>query len=271
MSVLRAHRAARCRLLLEGKTAVIVGVLNRSSIATAIAQELVGHGARVLLTYQNERAMRGVERVAASIGGAPILPLDVTDDEQCASTIAAAAEILGGIDILVHSVAFAPTEDLAKRFSAASREGFKVAHDVSAYSLLALSSAVEPFMAARGGGSIMTITYIGGERATRQYGIMGAAKASLESSVRYLAVDLGPSAIRVNAISAGPIRTAAARAIKGLDGMIDRIETRLPLARNITATEVGGVAVFLSSELASGVTGETLHVDGGFHAIGDLG
>lgn len=258
-------------MLLEGKNVVIVGVLNRASIATAIAQEMVAHGARVLLTHHNDRARRGVERVAESIGGAPTLPLDVTDDRQCADSIAAAADILGGIDTLVHAVAFARTDDLSRRFSETSREGFAIAHDVSAYSLLALSSQVEPFMRSRGGGSIMTLSYIGGERATRQYGVMGAAKASLESSVRYLAVDLGPSGIRVNAISAGPIRTAASRAIKGLDAVIDRLEPSLPLARNITAGDVAGSAVFLSSDLSAGVTGETLHVDAGFHAIGDLG
>lgn len=257
--------------LLDGKKAVVVGVLNRASIATAIAEKLAAHGAQVVLTYQNERARRGVERVAESIGGAALLPLDVTDDAQCASSITEAAELLGGIDVLVHSVAFARTEDLTGRFSQTSREGFALAHDISAYSLLALSALCEPFMAARGGGSVMTLSYIGGERATERYGVMGAAKASLESVVRYLAVDLGPSGVRVNAISAGPIRTAAARAIKGLDGMIDRIESGLPLRRNITAAEVAGSAVFLASSLSAGVTGETLHVDAGFHAIGDLG
>lgn len=255
--------------LLEGKTALVVGVLNKRSIAAAIAQGFADSGARLALTYQNERTQRNVAKVAEALPGeVPLLALDVTDDAQCDAAVAGAAEALGGIDILVHAVAHARAEDLEGRFVDTSREGFLMAHDVSAFSLVALARRVEPIMGARGGGSIMTMTYLGAERAVPGYDVMGVAKASLEASVRYLAWDLGAAGIRVNAISAGPIGTAAARGIPGFQSMADAVTERTPLRRETTAPDVAGAAVYLASDLGSNVSGETLHVDAGYHAMG---
>jgi enoyl-[acyl-carrier protein] reductase I len=255
--------------LLEGRTALVVGVLNKRSIATAIATALAGAGARLALTYQNERTHRDVSRVADGLpGDVPLFPLDVADDDQCDAAVAGAVEALGGIDVLVHAVAFAKAEDLEGRFADTSRDGFLLAQEISAYSLVALARRVEPSMLARGGGSIMTLSYLGAERAVPGYDVMGVAKASLEASVRYLAWDLGPGGIRVNAISPGPIRTAAARGIPGFQEMADAVSERTPMRRETTAEQVGGAALYLASDLGSNVTGETLHVDAGYHAMG---
>lgn len=255
--------------LLEGRTALVVGVLNKRSIAAAIAQSLAGAGARLALTYQNERTQRDVSRVAATLGeDVPLFPLDVTDDAQCDAAVADAAAALGGIDVLVHAVAFAKGDDLAGRFTDTSRDGFLLAHDISAYSLVALSRRVEPIMAERGGGSIMTLTYLGAERAVPGYDVMGVAKAALEASVRYLAWDLGATGTRVNAISAGPIRTAAARGIPGFQEMADQVLSRTPMRAETTAEQVAGTALYLASDLSANVTGETIHVDAGYHAMG---
>lgn len=255
--------------LLDGKLALIVGVANKRSIAWAIAEQLAAHGARCAFTFQNERVEDEVRRLAASLdGGAPIFPLDVQDDEQLAAAVNGAAEALGGLDILVHAVAYARQDDLGGRFVDVERDGFELALDISAYSLSAMSRLAEPHMAPRGGGSVMTLSYIAAERAVPGYNVMGVAKSTLESIVRYLAWDLGASGIRVNAISAGPVRTLAARGIPGFGTMADKAAERSSLRRAITQEEVAGSAVFLASELSTGVTGHTLYVDAGYHSVG---
>lgn len=255
--------------LLAGRSALVVGVANKRSISWAIAQALAEQGARVALTFQGERTERDVRKLADSLGAdTPVLPLDVTDSEQIAAATAGAADALGALNILVHGVAFATAEDLAGRFADTSRDGWSTALDISAYSLVELARAAEPYMNDAGHGSIMTLTYLGGVRATPGYNVMGAAKAALESSVRYLAWDLGEAAIRVNAISAGPVRTLAARGIPGFSTMADSIAERAPLRRGIDAEDVAGTAVFLASDLSRGVTGTTLYVDAGYHAMG---
>jgi len=256
--------------LLEGKTGLVVGVANKRSIAWAIARRLDEAGARLVLTYQGERTEGDVRKLAGTLATPPaaILPLDVQDDDQMAATVAAAGEALGGIDVLVHAVAFARPEDLGGRFIDTDREGFHLALDISAYSLAALAREAEPHMRARGGGSIMALSYIAADRAVPGYNVMGVAKSALESIVRYLAWDLGDGGIRVNAISAGPVRTLAARGIPGFGTMADTINSRAPLRREITQDEVGDVALFLASPLSASVTGETIFVDAGFHAMG---
>lgn len=255
--------------LLEGKTALIVGVANKRSIAWAIAQQLSDAGARCAFTFQNERVEAGVRELAATLPNAgPVLPLDVQDDTQLDAAVDGAATEMGGLDILVHAVAFARADDLGGRFVDTDKDGFELAMDISAYSLSALARRAEPHMKARGGGSVMALSYIAAERAVPGYNVMGVAKSTLESIVRYLAWDLGDSQIRVNAISAGPVRTLAARSIPGFMDMADKAAERSPLRRSITAEEVAGAAVFLASALSSGVTGHVLYVDAGYHAIG---
>jgi enoyl-[acyl-carrier protein] reductase I len=255
--------------LVEGTRALVVGVANKRSIAWSIAKALDEHGARVALTYQNERTERDVRKLAGELtGDVPVLPLDVQDDAQVAESVDAAAAALGGIDVLVHAVAFARPEDLTGRFTEISRDGFALAMDVSAYSLIALARAAEPHMRASGGGSVMALSYVAAERAVPGYNVMGIAKAALECIVRYLAWDLGDAGIRVNAISAGPIRTLAARGIPGFSEMADTIASRTPLRREITVDEVGATGLYLASPLSASVTGETLHVDAGYHAMG---
>jgi enoyl-[acyl-carrier protein] reductase I len=255
--------------LLDGRAALVVGVANKRSIAWAIARKLEGAGARLALTFQNERTEGEVRKLAETLPGCEaVLPLDVQDDDQVTAAVGGAAAALGGLDVLVHAVAYARPEDLGGRFVDTGREGFHTALDVSAYSLAALSRAAEPFMRARGGGSIMTLSYIASDRAVPGYNVMGVAKAALESMVRYLAWDLGDGAIRVNAISAGPIRTLAARGVPGFGTMADKAAERAPLRRDISADEVGDAALFLASPLSASVTGETLFVDAGFHAMG---
>ena len=239
------------------------------SIAWAIARKLDEAGARLALTYQNERTEGDVRKLAATLRGCDtVLSLDVQDDAQVTAGVAGAAAALGGLDTLVHAVAYARPEDLGGRFVDTNREGFHLALDVSAYSLAALAREVEPHMRARGGGSIMTLSYIASERAVPGYNGMGVAKAALESIVRYLAWDLGDGGIRVNAISAGPVRTLAARGIPGFGSMADKASERAPLRRDITADEVADAALFLASPLSASVTGETMFVDAGFHAMG---
>ncbi|MFN0073984.1 MAG: enoyl-ACP reductase [Chloroflexota bacterium] len=255
--------------ILEGQTALVFGVANRRSIAWAIAQALAGAGARLAFTYQGERIEAGVRELAGSLEqDAPVLPCDVTSDDDLDRVFAQVGEEFGGLDILIHSVAFAAKSDLEGRFIDTSRGNFQMALDISAYSLTAMVKRAEPLMESRGGGSVLTMTYIGGERAVPHYNVMGVAKAALESSARYLALELGPKNIRVNAISAGPIRTLAARSIAGFTVMEDEMERRSPLKRNVEASEVGSTALFLCSPLARGITGEVLFVDAGYHITG---
>lgn len=256
--------------LLEGRAALVVGVANKRSIAWSIARALDRAGARVVLSYQNERTRGDVERLAATLSTpAPTLALDVQDDGEVEDGVAAAAEHLGGgLDVLVHGVAYARPEDLGGRLIETGREGFRTALEVSAYSLAALARAAEPHMRVGGGGSVITLTYIASERAVPGYNIMGVAKAALESMVRYLAWDLGDAGVRVNAISAGPVRTLAARGVPGFGTMADAAAERAPLRRGISADEVGDAALFLASPLSAAVTGEIIFVDAGFHAMG---
>ncbi len=255
--------------LLKGMTGLVVGVANKRSIAWAIARRMDAEGARLALTYQGERTEGDVRKLAQTLDNCvAVVPLDVQDDAQIASSVAAAADALGGIDVLVHAVAFARPEDLGGRFVDTSREGFHLALDISSFSLAALAREVEPHMVARGGGSIMALSYIAADRAVPGYNVMGVAKSALESIVRYLSWDLGENAIRVNAISAGPVRTLAARGIPGFGTMADTINARTPLRREITQDEVADTALYLASALSASVTGETIFVDAGFHAMG---
>lgn len=252
--------------LVEGKNALVLGVASERSIAWAIARRLAQEGARLALTYQNERLEKNVRPLAETIPGTLVLPCDVSDDGQIGSLVQSLQQEWGRVDLLVHSVAFAKKEELSGRYVDTSREGFHIAMDVSVFSLVALCRALEPLMGE--GGSVVTLTYIGSERVVPNYNVMGVAKAALEASVRYLASDLGPQGIRVNAVSAGPINTLAARAIAGFTTMLQRVREVAPLRRNTEAQEVADVAVFLLSDLARGVTGEVIYVDSGYHAMG---
>ncbi len=255
-------------MLLEGKRGLIVGVANRRSFAWGIARSASREGAALALSFQNERLARNVDKLAEQIPGAITLPLDVAEDASLDAARDLVAERLGGLDFLVHSVAFAQREDLVGDFLSTSREGFAVAHEISAFSLTALAQRFAPLLEADGGGAALTLSYLGGERAVPHYNVMGVAKAALESSVRYLASELGPRGIRVNAISAGPARTLAASAVAGIGRMVDHYQTYAPLRAGTDPLEVGDAAAFLLSDHARGVTGEVLHVDSGFHAIG---
>jgi enoyl-[acyl-carrier protein] reductase I len=253
----------------EGKQALVLGVANRRSIAWAIAQRLAQDGAQIAFTYQGERIEKSVRDLAQSIDSPLVVECDVRSDEDVERVFGEVADAFGGgLDILVHSVAFAAAEDLEGRFTDTPRDRFWLALDVSAYSLVACARAAEPLMEARGGGSIMTMTYLGGERAVPHYNVMGVAKSALDSSVRYLAWDLGFKNIRVNAISAGPVRTLAARSIAGFTTMEEMFEERAPLHRQIEAEDCGAAAAYLLSEDARNVTGTTLYVDAGYHAMG---
>ncbi|MFN8523187.1 MAG: enoyl-ACP reductase [Chloroflexota bacterium] len=254
--------------ILAGKTALIFGVANRRSIAWAIAQALAGAGAKLAFTYQGERIEAGVRELAATVQSDLVLPCDVTSDADLDSVFGQVDAAFGGLDILIHSVAFAPKEELEGRFTDTKRENFALALDISAYSLTAMARRAEPLMEKRGGGAIMTMTYLGGERAVPNYNVMGVAKAALDASVRYLASELGEKNIRVNAISAGPLRTLAARSISGFTVMEDHYEKRAPLKRNVDASEVAQTALFLCSPMASGMTGEIVFVDSGYHVMG---
>jgi enoyl-[acyl-carrier protein] reductase I len=252
--------------LLSGKTAIVLGVANKWSIAYAIAQAFQREGAKLILTYQNERQQRTVEDLASSLGVERVLACDVSKDEDLAA-LAASLEADGTkLDVIVHSIAFANTEDLSRPFVQTSRAGFALAADVSAYSLVAVARALSPRMTE--GGSIMTLSYLGAVRVVENYNVMGVAKAALEASVRYLASDLGASNIRVNAISAGPIKTASARGIKDFSKVLGGVAALAPLKRNTDPAEVADTAVFLASNLGRGVTGNTIYVDAGFQIMG---
>ena len=254
--------------ILDGETALIFGVANRRSIAWGIAQALAAEGATMAFTYQGERIEAGVRELAGSLGSTLVLPCDVTRDEDLDAVFETVGKEFGGLDILIHAVAFAAREDLEGRFTDTKRANFAMALDISAYSLTAMVQRAEPLMEQKGGGSVVTMTYLGGERAVQNYNVMGVAKAALDASMRYLAMDLGTKNIRVNAISAGPIRTLAARSISGFTVMEEHYEKRAPMRRNVDANEVGQTALYLASSMSSGITGEIIHVDAGYHAIG---
>jgi enoyl-[acyl-carrier protein] reductase I len=253
---------------LLNKTGLIVGVANKRSIAWAIAQAASAAGARVALTYQGERLEENVRELAAGLADPVVLPCDVTEDAQIAGVFEELDRSFGGLDFVVHGAAFAAREDLSNPFVQTSRDGFRLALDVSAYSLIALARGALPLMEKRGGGSILTLTYLGSERVFQNYNVMGVAKAALESTVRYLAADLGPKNIRVNAISAGPIKTLAAAGISGFSSILQHYRDRAPLRRTVDTSEVADAAVFLLSEAGRAVTAEVLMVDGGYHATG---
>ena len=253
----------------EGKRALILGVANKRSIAWAIADVLARGGAKLAFTYQGERIEKSVRDLAATVDTALVTACDVRSDSDIDRVFSEVGDAFGGeLDLLVHSVAFAAAEDLEGRFTDTPRERFWLAVDVSAYSLVACTRAAEPLMEKAGGGSIVTMTYLGGTRAVPHYNVMGVAKATLDASVKYLAWDLGEKNIRINAISAGPVRTLAARSIAGFPTMEAIVEERAPLRRHVDATDVGAAAGYLLSDGARNVTGTTLYVDSGYHAMG---
>ena len=251
---------------LEGRVAVVFGVANKRSIAWSIAQGLHREGATLAITYQNQRLEMEAKDLILSLPGAEAFMCDVSDDAAIEHLFSQLKERYGKLHVLVHSVAFAPAEELKGEFVATSREGFRIAHDVSVYSLVALARAAAPLM--EDGGSIITMTYYGSERVVPRYNVMGVAKAALECSVRYLAYDLGKKKIRVNAISAGPIKTLAARGIGDLGQMMKAHAERAPLQRNVDVNEVGATGVFLASDASSGITGEVIYVDCGYNIMG---
>jgi enoyl-[acyl-carrier protein] reductase I len=253
----------------EGKTGLIMGVANRRSIAWAIARRLADEGATLAFTFQGERLEKNVRELAEPVASPLITSCDVRSDADVGRVFGEARETFEGkLDLLVHSLAFAAAEDLEGRFTDTPRDRFWLALDVSAYSLVACAREAEPLMESAGGGSILTMTYLGGERAVPHYNVMGVAKSALDSSVQYLAWDLGAKNIRVNAISAGPVRTLAARSIAGFPTMEAIVEERAPLRRPIDADDVGAAAGYLLSDDARNVTGTTLYVDSGYHAMG---
>jgi len=255
---------------LSGKHGLIVGVANKRSISWAIAQAAAAAGARLALTYPSARLEENVRELAATLENPVLAPCDVASDQQIADLAATLQREFGGLDFLVHGAAFAPADALSHPFVETSRESFRVALDVSVYSLVALTCAVVPLMEPRGGGSILTLTYIGSQRVFPNYNVMGVAKAALESSVRYLASDLGPKNIRVNAISAGAIKTLAASGISGFSSILQVYRDRAPLRRGVDASEVADAAVFLLSQASRAVTGEIVMVDAGFHVNGGI-
>ena len=259
-------------MLLEGKKGLILGVANKRSIAWGIAKACAREGAQLALTYQGERLKENVDELSKELREPKLYPCDVAKDEDIAALAASVKADFGTLDFVIHSVAFAQREELTGEFVNTSREGYRVAQDISSYSLTAVARATAPLMEA--GGSIVTLSYLGGERVVPHYNVMGVAKAALEMSVRYLASDLGPKGIRVNAISAGPIKTLAAAGVGGLGKMIDYYRAHAPLRRATDQDEVGDAGLFLVSNMGRGVTGEVLHVDSGFHVIAmspDLG
>jgi enoyl-[acyl-carrier protein] reductase I len=259
-------------MLLEGKQGLVIGIANKRSIAWGIAQAVSREGARLAVTYQGERLEENVRELAQGLREPLILPCDVSKDADLDALADAIRKDFGGLDFVVHAVAFALREELDGEFLNTSREGYRLAQDVSAYSLTAVARRMVPLMEGRGGGSVVTLTYLGGERVVPHYNVMGVAKAALEMSVRYLANDLGPKGIRVNAISAGPIKTLAASGVHGISKMLEYHRTHAPLRKNTEQEEVGDTALFLVSSLSRGVTGEVIHVDNGFHvmAMADL-
>jgi enoyl-[acyl-carrier protein] reductase I len=253
--------------LLDGKTGIVFGVANKRSIAWAIAQAWAKEGAKLAFTYQGERLKDNVEELAGTFGADTlILPCDVTKDDEIASVFKSIGEKFGKLNLLLHSVAYAPKEALEGEFMNTSREAFRIAHDVSAYSLVALARAAAPLMT--DSGSIVAMSYYGAEKVVPHYNVMGVAKAALEASTRYLAYDLGPKKIRVNCISAGPVNTLAARGIAGFSDMLKHYEAHAPLKRNVTPDELGATGAFLASDGAAAITGQVLYVDAGYQIMG---
>lgn len=254
---------------LDGQTGLVFGVANKRSIAWGIAQALHAAGMRLAFTYQGERLGDTVRELAASLDpDSPVLPCDVTSDDDIAAVFGAVDAAFGGLDTLIHSVAFAPKESFAGLFVDTTRADFAAALDISAYSLVALARAAAPLMEARGGGSIITMTYLGGERVVPRYNLMGVAKAALDSAVTYLAFDLGTRNIRVNAISAGPVRTLAGRSIPGFPRMEEYVRVNAPLRRNVDIEDIGNLAAFLAGPGGQNISGETIHLDAGYHVMG---
>lgn len=253
-------------MLLEGKRALIFGVANNKSIAYGIAKEFKAQGARLAFNYLGEALYKRVEPISEELGADFIFQCDVTSDEEIAASVQKVKEEWGGVDILIHSVGFANRDDLQGRYIDTSRDGYKLALDISAYSLTALCKAYEELLTEN--ASVLTMTYYGAEKVITNYNVMGVAKAALEASVRYLSVDLGVKGVRINAISAGPIKTLAASGISGFRSILNYIEEQAPLRRNVTIEDVGRTAVYLASDLSSGVTGEVHHVDSGYNVMG---
>jgi enoyl-[acyl-carrier protein] reductase I len=254
-------------MLLEGKTGLIMGVANKRSIAWGIANAVSKAGARLVLTYQSERLGENVRELAPSLNDPLLIQCDVSNDEQVEAAMKRIQEEVGHLDFLVHALAFAPREALDGMYASTKREDFKIALDVSAYSLVCVAKAAMPLMQGRQ-SAIVTLTYLGSERVVQNYNVMGVAKAALESSVRYLANDLGPQGIRVNAISAGPIKTLASSAVGGIGGMIKLHAERAPLRKAVDLDEVGDAALFLVCPMSRGITGEVIYVDGGYNILG---
>ena len=253
--------------LLEGKTGLVMGVANKRSIAWGIANAANKAGARLVLTYQNERLGENVRELAPQLTNPLLLPCDVASDEQIQALAGRIGEEVGHLDFVVHALAYAPREALDGMYADTTREAFRIALDISAYSLVAVSKALLPLMKDRQ-ASIVTLTYLGSERVVQNYNVMGVAKAALEASVRYLANDLGPHGVRVNAISAGPIKTLASSAVGGISNMIKLHAERAPLRKAVDLDEVGEAALFLLSSLSRGISGEVIYVDGGYHILG---
>jgi len=254
-------------MLLEGRHGLVLGIANKRSIAWGIARAVHREGARLAVTFQGERLEGNVRELAGELREPLVVPCDVARDADIKAVADAVRKEFGSLDFVVHAVAFALREELDGEYLATSREGYRIAQDISAYSLTALARETAPLMEGRG-GSIVTLSYLGGERVVPNYNVMGVAKAALEMSVRYLAADLGPRGIRVNAISAGPIKTLAASGVHGLSKLLEYHRTHAPLRKNTEQEEVGDAALFLVSPLSRGITGEVIHVDGGFHVLG---
>jgi enoyl-[acyl-carrier protein] reductase I len=254
-------------MLLEGKTGVVFGVANKRSLAWAIARRAADEGARIALTYQGERLQENARELAASLKDPVVLPCDVTKDEDISAVFASIKQEFAGLDFVVHGVAYALREELEGEYLNTSREGYRIAQDVSVYSLTAIAREATPLMEGRN-GSVLTLTYLGGERVIPGYNVMGVAKAALDMSARYLAENLGPRGIRVNVLSAGPVKTLASAGIGGFSKILEHMRNRAPLRRNIDQSEVADAAMFLLSDMSRGVTGETLHVDCGYNIMG---
>ena len=253
--------------LLDGKHGLVLGVANKRSIASAIAQALAGAGMRLAFTYQGDRLKENVEELAATLPGSVLFPCDVSSDADIGAVFEGITRDFGALDTVVHSVAYATPDDLKNEFLQTARDGFRIAHDISSYSLVAVTRAAVPLLEKSGQGSVLAMTYYGSEKVAAGYNVMAVAKASLEASVRYLAANLGPRGIRVNAISAGPVNTLAARGVKGFTGMLRHHAEVAPLRRNVELREVGDAALFLASPMASGITGEVLFVDCGYNIM----
>jgi enoyl-[acyl-carrier protein] reductase I len=254
-------------MLLEGKTGVVFGVANKRSLAWAIARRAAEEGARIALTYQGERLEENARELAASLKDPLVLPCDVTRDEDIAAVFARIKQEFGGLNFVVHGVAYALREELEGEYLNTSREGYRIAQDISVYSLTAIAREATPLMEGRS-ASVLTLTYLGGERVIPGYNVMGVAKAALDMSARYLAENLGPRGIRVNVLSAGPVKTLASAGIGGFSKVLEHMRNRAPLRRNIDQSEVADAAMFLLSDMSRGVTGEILHVDCGYNIMG---